>query len=290
MAPTDRTRTRALTSADAEAGFRLSREAGWNQTIEDWRMMLTVAPSIGQVDHAGTLVATALVMPYGGRIGWIAMVLTTASCRRRGLATANLRWAIDMCAERGLIAGLDATPAGREVYLPLGFHDLWRLQRWVRTRAVRAEKMRAGQGSANDIVIRPALDDLAALDADVFGARRDDLLAYLRLNQPHHAWIAVDSGRTVGFVLARAGRLALHVGPLIAPDATLADALLRQALDGIDGDVSIDVPDHQTAFQQRLKKLGFAPVRPFMRMINADPTLIAGRPTSGFAIAGPELG
>ena len=288
MAPTDGPRTRALTLADAEGGVRLSEEAGWNQTVEDWRMMLAAAPAIGQLGDDGTLAATALVMPYGSRIGWIAMVLTTASHQRRGLATANLRWAIETCDQMGLMAGLDATPAGREVYRPLGFHDVWPLQRWVRVRAALA-----GRESLTGAVVKPAnaadVDELAALDADVFGARREALLGYLLRNQSRHAWLAVENGKTVGFVLARAGRLAHHVGPLVASDHELASALLDHALTGVEGEVTIDVPDHQPAFLRRLQDVGFAPARPFTRMIRRDAPSIE-RPAFSFAIAGPELG
>lgn len=286
MAPTDGSLTRTLTTADADAGYRLSSEAGWNQMVEDWRMMLAAAPAVGQVDDDGTLVASALVMPYGGRIGWIAMVLTTANRRRRGLATTNLRWAIETCSQRGLIAGLDATPDGREVYRPLGFQDLWPLQRWVRAAP-------AGQDSSIECAIRPVdagdLDDLAALDADLFGARRDALLAYLRRNQPLHAWLATSGDKIIGFILARTGRLALHVGPLVALDAVVASALLQRSLADVSGPISIDVPDHQPAFHRRLQMLGFSPVRPFMRMIKDD-AASAETPASSFAIAGPELG
>ena len=102
----------------------LSSEAGWNQTVPDWHFMLGAGEARGQVTAAGALVASALILPYDDRIAWIGMLLTTESHRRRGLATANLRWAILRCAARGLIAGLDATPAGREVYAPLGFRGL----------------------------------------------------------------------------------------------------------------------------------------------------------------------
>lgn len=286
MAPTEGLRTRALTVADAEAGLRLSSEAGWNQTVLDWRMMLETAPAIGQVDDEGTLVASALVMPYDSRIGWIAMVLTTAAHQRRGLATRNLRWAIDVCVDRGLIAGLDATPAGREVYRPLGFRDLWPLTRWVRGKP-------AAQALATNSAIRPVaagdLDDLAKIDADLLGASRDGLLGYLLRNRPQHAWLAVDGGKAAGFVLARAGRIALHVGPLMASDADIASALLERSLVDVEGQVSIDVPNHQTAFQRRLEALGFSQGRSFMRMINDD-AASAGIPLTSFAIAGPELG
>lgn len=286
MAPTDGSRTRALTARDAEAGFHLSSEAGWNQSVLDWRMMLEAAPAIGHVDKMDALVASALVMPYDERIGWVAMVLTTAACQRRGLATRNLRWAIDTCTERGLIAGLDATPVGREVYHPLGFQDLWPLQRWVRAAP-------AAQAPSTDGGIRPVdaadLAALATLDAATFGARREQLLAYLRNNQPRHAWLAAEGGRTVGFVLARTGRLACHIGPLVAEAEEMADALLRKTLENMTGSVSIDVPDHQTAFRQVLTASGFVPVRPFMRMMR-DGDAAAGRESLSFAIAGPELG
>ena len=153
MALIEPIRSRALTALDAQAGYALSSEAGWNQTLSDWRMMLETAPATGQVDTEGVLVTSALVTPYAGRIGWIAMVLTTAAHRRKGLATRNLRWAIDACSERGLVAGLDATPAGREVYLPLGFCDLWPLKRWraeqpvaLQRDAGRSIEIRPGQG------------------------------------------------------------------------------------------------------------------------------------------------
>jgi hypothetical protein len=289
MAPTDGFRTRALTLDDAEAGFVLSSEAGWNQTVDDWRMMLRAAKAVGQTDDAGSLVATALVLPYGASIGWIAMVLTTAGHRRLGLATANLRWAIGLCAERGLSAGLDATPAGRPVYLTLGFQDLWPLRRW------RAEVMPPAQGEARAPYheFRPVADAdlraLAALDAVAFGANRKSLLAYLRRNRPGQAWLATDSEKIAGFVLGRAGRIAHHVGPLIAADAEVAGILLQRALIGLKGPVSIDVPDHQAAFQRCLRTLGFQPVRPFMRMVRGGSMPERGL-EAGFAIAGPELG
>ncbi len=289
MAPTEPMQNRPLTVLDAEAGFRLSSEAGWNQSVSDWRMMLETAPAVGQVDQTGDLVASALVMPYDDRIGWVAMVLTTAACQRRGLATRNLRWAIDICTEKGLVAGLDATPAGREVYRPLGFRDLWPLKRWRADRRPPAE----GDVATHDFEIRPArvadLADLADLDALAFGAQRRPLLGYLRDNQPRLAWLALDRARAVGFVLARSGRLATHIGPLVADTEEVAEALLRKTLDDLAGAVSIDVPDHQAAFGRVLTKAGFAPVRPFMRMTR-DGDRAAGRQGSSFAIAGPELG
>ena len=46
MALIEPIRSRALTTLDAKAGYALSSEAGWNQTLSDWRMMLETAPAL----------------------------------------------------------------------------------------------------------------------------------------------------------------------------------------------------------------------------------------------------
>lgn len=284
MAPTEDLRTVALGANDAEAGYRLSTEAGWNQTVEDWRLMLFEGEGRGQVTPAGELVASALIMPYEKRLAWVAMVLTTEKNRRQGLATRNLRWAIDRCRELGLSAGLDATPDGREVYLPLGFEDVYALHRW------RADRVVLPAVPPSDVAVAP-LDgaDMAALDAVAFGARRDVLLRYLQTNRPDVALVATSDGHSKGFILARSGRGALHLGPLTATSSAVAVALLVHALRHVRGPVSIDVPDHQTAVVRLLEAAGFQPVRPFFRMVR-DAKAAMGDPACTFAIAGPELG
>jgi Acetyltransferase (GNAT) domain len=280
--------TRALGPDDARAAVALSSEAGWNQTLSDWHFMLAAGEAQGQLTDAGALVASALILPYEDRIAWIAMVLTTEGHRRRGLATANLHWAMGRCAARGLIAGLDATPAGREVYAPQGFTDLWGLQRLRTERPALAEPLHRA-------AIRPMRTDdlaaIAALDAEAFGARRDGLLAFLRGCRQECAWIAQHpAGRIVGFVLGRAGGTTSHIGPLIAHDPDIATALAARALAHAGGmPVSIDVPDGQGLFRRRLLAASFVPLRPFTRMLRCNN---AGSAEAGltFAIAGPELG
>lgn len=270
----------ALAPAHAEAGLRLSAEAGWNQTVADWRLMLELGEGIGQVTAAGELVASALIVPYGGRLAWIAMVLTARRFRRRGLATGNLQAMIARCDALGLVAGLDATPDGRPVYAPQGFCDLFPLQRLV---AREPRRLRPSP----DVDVRPMtlaeLDAAVELDGASLGAPRPDLLRRLLDGRPDKAFVAGPEG----FILARSGRLSLHVGPLVAARAEVGTALLSHALKDVEGPVSIDVPDRQVAFLDTLAASGFAPVRPFTRMLRSDEA--SGDPARLFAIAGPEL-
>lgn len=291
MAATDQLRTAPLEPGHANAGFHLSTEAGWNQTASDWRLMLETGEAIGQFAPDGELVASALILPYGGshgaKIAWIAMVLTTGRWRRCGLATANLRWAIDRCRARGLTAGLDATPEGRLVYQPLGFRDEFGLCR------LRAEAPALESFAPAEFTVRPmASQDVAAvtlIDAAAFGAERRQLIAYLQANQPAHAHVAEAGGRVAGAILARAGRVALHLGPLYADSPEIAMALATRTIDGMQGPVSLDVPDLQTPFVEWLSQGGFQPVRPFIRMLQSDRPEVGQRELV-FAIAGPEFG
>ncbi len=281
-------RTITLGPARADAAFALSAEAAWNQTVEDWRLMLGEGEAVGQITASGQLVASALILPYGDQIARIAMLLTSEPFRGRGLATRNLQWALERCEQRQLIAGLDATPAGAEVYRPLGFEDVCGLQRMV------AEPPQPQRALRREVAIRPVqaardLDAIARLDARVSAAERRQLLAYLSRSQPRRALLAEAQGELAGFVLARTGRVSLHVGPLVARSANVASQLLAQALVGVSGPVSIDVPAAQTDFVATLAGGGFQPVRSFTRMLKGTPEQ-PGDLSACFAICGPEFG
>lgn len=286
-AVTEDLETRPLGERDSEAGCALSSAAGWNQTVQDWRQMIVTGEAFGQF-AGGRLVASTVVLPYEQRLAWIAMVLTSEAYRGRGLATSNLRRAVEACQKRGWAAGLDATPVGREVYEPLGFRPVFGLHRFTLDRLNRPPPRR------RDLAIRPLvtvveMDAVAALDARVCGVERRTLLGYLRRRLPERALVAEARGALAGFVFARPGRTTLHLGPLAAGGPEAARTLLVQALSGVAGNASIDVPDHQVAFIETLEQLGFSRQRPFARMILSDGPE-PGEPDRCFAIAGPEFG
>ena len=106
---------------DAEA---LVAEAGWNQVAADWRIFLGLG-TVYAIRDGACVIATAATLPYGRTCAWISMVLVAATHRRQGLATRLLRRCIDDILAAGLVPVLDATPAGRAVYRPLGFQDAW---------------------------------------------------------------------------------------------------------------------------------------------------------------------
>lgn len=278
-----------LTDSDLSAGRALSDEAQWNQTQNDWRFLLSTGHGFGLEDSDRALAASAVVLPYGRRIAWIGMVLVSASARRQGLATLLLRHCLAWCRAQGLVPLLDATPAGRPVYMSLGFADVRKLTRWRCAPAVAAPSG-GEQAHFPGKVGTFDLDRCVEWDEPRFGADRRALLQMLEASHPDLAFQLVgNQGELRGYCLGREGRLATQIGPVMAETEPEALELLEEALHRARGPVLLDVPDGRMLFEQALKTRGFQPERPFTRMACGSVNEF-GRPGCVFAIAGPELG
>lgn len=266
---------RELRHSDVADGLALSREAGWNQTADDWSMLIRLGRGFA-MEADDQLVATGLALPYPTGFGWIGMILVHGPYRRRGLATRLMERTIATLREAGLVAMLDATPAGEQVYARMGFRPVERLTRWRGAAAGPSHAAPAIGGLA---------PEAAALDRAAFGADRSAILADL-LDRPGSACIAAPGG---DFVLVRAGRTASNVGPLVARDTGEALVLLDDALARVSGPAVIDVPDRELEVAAALSSRGFEPERPYIRMALGRDTGF-GEPRLVRAIAGPELG
>jgi GNAT superfamily N-acetyltransferase len=281
----------ALTPAELDDAFALVSEAHWNQVAADWKLFVEHGRVYAAHAPSGRMVATSAILPYGARFGWISMVLVAGPYRRRGLATLLMRRAMDDLAAARLVPVLDATPDGRAVYRALGFSDCWGFHRLRREQQAMSLVDRASLPAG--IEVRPITEAdwpaLCALDTAAFGAPRDAVLAGLRGRLPAAELVAVERDRVRGFCLGRDGRIAAHIGPLVAENEGIACALLARALDAIAGPTFIDLADAKSPVREFLERRGFAPVRPFTRMLygRAERFDDASRT---FAVVGPEFG
>lgn len=263
---------------DAAACTVLSDEAGWNQTEADWEMMLKTGWAPGLRTEDGQPFASALALPMESDIGWISMVLVTASKRRQGIAQHLVGQCIAWLEARGLVPVLDATPAGQPLYASMGFSPVCGIKRF---------------GGMADGAMPEGLRDvtaediswIAVLERDTFGVGRPAILRDL-ITRPDAVALAESQS---GFVLSRAGCNATQIGPIVAHDAASALRLLQGALARIKGPVLIDALDAQPAIGAYLETQGFTVERPFLRMAKGL-TKPFGDPSRQFVIAGPELG
>jgi GNAT superfamily N-acetyltransferase len=284
--------TRPLSPDDVPAGLRLCRQAGWNQTEEDWRAFLMLSPETCRAAWVnGRIAGTVTVLPYGA-FAWIGMVLVDESARGHGLGTALLEDALALVGP-ACTACLDATPLGRPVYSRLGFRADGELQRLARP----ASTGMATGAHPPDAAGPPALrswrpDDLniiAAWDRDVFGADRSALLSLCAQRAPHLAWVAETTGEPAGYILGRSGYDFDHIGPLVARTAEVATALMTAALTRAARPIVLDVPDRGSRFAGWLHAVGFRVQRRFTRM-SRGPQRSPAWPDTLFAVLGPEFG
>jgi GNAT superfamily N-acetyltransferase len=277
---------RAMTRADIPAGLSLCRANGWNQTAEDWELLLARGGDgcrVAVLDHR--VVGTATTVIYEGRFAWIGMVLVDEAVRGHGLGRALLQEALSRLGP--LPARLDATPRGHALYLALGFVEERRLCRLTSP----AAPDNTG-GDCRDVrpMRRADLDAIAAWDRAVFGADRRPLLEWAHESTPDLALVVGRGASLEGYCLGRRGHRFLQVGPVVANDldvaATLVDTCRRRVPAA---PMAIDVPATPAAWSVRLAETGFVEQRPFIRMRRGT-NLGEGRPASQWAILGPEWG
>jgi GNAT superfamily N-acetyltransferase len=268
-------RLRILNSGDLQAAVELSSLAGWNQTAEDWRMLMDLAPDgCFAIEVDGDLVSTTTVVCYGQRLAWIGMVLTRPEYRDRGFARRLLAHALDYADTRGIESvKLDATEFGQPLYAKFGFHVEQMIERWARPSI-------AYSRSVGDSCERSKFS--CELDQHAFGADRSCMLKILA--QRSHRY-----GDSDGFLFTRPGRSSAYLGPCVATSAETARALVMRAIDESPGSSwSWDLlPNNQQAVALALE-LSFSRQRILSRMYRGK--LLSGCDDRVYAIAGFELG
>lgn len=275
---------RPLHAQDIEGCLRLVAEAGWNQTENDWLTILEIGEARG-LFRQDQLIATAAIVRHGP-IGWICMVLVKTTEQRQGLATHLLNWAVQRLEELGLTPGLDATPAGREVYLKLGFEDIYGVTRLQCQKPRPTERQLSGPAPRS--IGSARLEAIAQINRRAFGADRGALLASLMQRRPDLALATFEGDECTGFALAREGRKATQIGPVVARNEATALDLLQIVLNKVDGPVFMDLLDRHVVARRWLEEHGFSEQRPFTRMLRGQ-----GRPFDDsrliFALTGPEF-
>ena len=294
---------RSLTFEDLDDAFRLSTVAGWNQRIDDWRMLLRLAPAGAFAAlsdaRAASIIGTAIGIDYGG-FAWIAMMLVDPAYRGRGVGRRLLEAAMDAVPSH-LPIRLDATPLGRPLYRRYGFEDEAALSRHVIDQARFAEPRVARTRPARSAVRPLTGTDMAIVieqDRATFGGTRGAVLEWAFRSAPQYAYTVRSDSTERGpihYCLGRRGRLFDQIGPVVADDDEIAHALVSAAL-GAAGDrrVAVDVFDSRRAFAAAVQADGFVVERPLVRMCRPTDST-AGAPAVGhrhiceFAILGPEF-
>ncbi|MDQ2855667.1 MAG: GNAT family N-acetyltransferase, partial [Acidobacteriota bacterium] len=260
--------------------------AGWNQTENDWRRLLSLQPDGCFCATIGSeVVATTTTTAYGNELAWIGMVLVDPVHRKRGIATRLMEVAIDYLSKVGVTTiKLDATVAGHPLYESLGFKDESLIERWEGIAGTAA-------GDATLDLDRAMRQEVLTLDRQSFGADRSKLVEMLIADAHVRPLVTRGmDGRVTGYALARRGTAAAYVGPLMATVPAAASELLDGLVNQLSGEsVYVDLNTESVGGREMLEARGLSKQRDLIRMSYGKGSL-AGTSPPILAIAGPEVG
>lgn len=285
---------RSMTAADIPLGLRLARQAGWNQIESDWRRFLTMQPDgcfVGELD--GTPIATTAAFIFGP-VAWIAMVLVDAEFRRKGVATALLKHALDFLDRHGVrTIRLDATAAGQPVYEKLGFVPEYSLTRYTGIAPVGRDAVRRFSPgfdghTTNTLDLPSARAQIVAFDYRMTATPREKMLARLFEEFPEITRVLHHEGQLEGYITGRRGANATLIGPCVATPRA-GPVLLNDAVSRCAGrPVFLDVPQDNAPALQIAEEHGLSAQRHFTRMCRGE--RIRDQVEAIWASSGPEKG
>jgi GNAT superfamily N-acetyltransferase len=269
---------RSLVATDIPAAVGLSAQAGWNQTSEDWCMLVDLAPQgCLAIEVEGELAATTTLLCYGQRLAWIGMVLTKVSYRGRGYARRLLTQALAQADQMRIeTVKLDATDQGRPLYEKMGFRFEQAVERWSRPAS-------NNSSSATLLVDAPPEEDWRTADRRSFGADRSELLE--RLAQRSQPPLFIEGS----YLLTRPGRQTRYLGPSVCDVPKAARVLMARALQSEKSlGWSWDLLPKNVDAGAIARDLGFTPIRHLQRMVRGKELRVKDEKI--YAIAGFELG
>lgn len=251
---------------------RLSQQAGWPHTADDWALILTASRGVAaMVDDQ--LVGTALCADFG-KVVTLNMIIVDATMRGQGLGRRLMGAVIDIAGPREM--RLIATADGLPLYEKLGFRVTGQIVQHQSIALANVPECRVTIGGAAD------LDRCAAMDLAANGTHRHALLGRIAA----HGTVLLCGD---GFALVRPFGHGHVIGPVVARRRAEARALISAAATRCAGAFTrIDLPashglsDHAAACGLTLAGGGTAMVR--------NPLPADAGDTTTFALVSQALG
>ncbi|HEV8315260.1 MAG TPA: GNAT family N-acetyltransferase [Burkholderiaceae bacterium] len=275
---------RAMTAADLAAAHALTTEQRWPHRAADWEQALRHGEGF-VAERDGEVVGTGLRWRWGPRHATIGLVVVAPACQGRRIGHRLMTALLEGLEDRTVL--LHATSEGRGLYERLGF--------------VRIGEVRQHQGNAQPSPLialdagwrlRPAteadLPALRALDTGARGMPRDALID--ELFREAEATVVLDHDDSArGFAILRRFGRGHAIGPVVAPDAEGAKALIAH-LSGLNAGrfTRIDI-DFDSGLAEWVESLGLLRVDAPTTMLRG-PELVQHEGTKLYAIVTQAFG
>lgn len=274
---------RPMEARDIEAAHGLSLAVRWPHRLADWQFAFQLGNGI-VAERDGELMGTALSWHWGPAHATLGLVIVDPRCQGRRIGFRLMQTLLEGLEDRSVL--LHATAEGRGLYERLGFVRTGEV-RQHQGPAISAPLVALGAGwrlrpsDSNDVF------KLIQLDAKARGMPREGLITEL-LAQADTVVLDED-GHVRGFAMLRRFGRGLIIGPVVAPDADGAKALIAHLVGLSAGKfVRIDV-DFDSGLTEWLETLGLLRVDGPTEMIRGPvPEPVAG--VRRFALVTQALG
>lgn len=260
---------RAMTQDDIEHGYAITQQLKWPHRREDWQQALALGEGV-VAEEQGKFVGSAFGWRWGEHAATIGLVVVNPNSQGRGIGKQLMLAVMEKFPDA--VIRLHATEMGQGLYEKLGFKVTGTIQQH-QTRELAAvpavsipTSLTLRNVEANDV------DLLTELDHQAHGMWRPQLMQTLIAD--HQTVLLQDAQQRVqGFASLRRFGHGWAIGPVIARNIEVAQALIAALMQGLRGEfVRIDT-DAALPLASWLEKLGLVKV-------DAPTTMYLGTPWS----------
>lgn len=256
---------RPMLESDFPAAHALSQAVHWRHRPEDWQLLHRLGGGfVAECD--GSVIGTALWWPHGDDHASLGMVIVSPQSQGRGVGRELMNRLLEAIGERNTL--LHATPAGQPLYERLGFEVIGKIHQH---QGIVASRVPVAPPPGTRLRAAEAGDaaKLAELASRAAGMSRTQVVSEL-LRIAEGVVIADDNGNPVGFGILRSFGQGDIIGPVVAPDAEHARALLSHLAATRTGSfVRIDMSDEH-GLDALLSELGLAHVDTPIAMVRGE--------------------
>ena len=214
---------RALVQANG-----LSDALGWPYRLEDWAFAHALGDGLA-LRHDNRLIGTGMRWHYGSRFATVGMIIVDAAFRGQGLGARLVDGLLQGAGDRSVI--LNASPDGLELYRRRGFRRCGlTCQHQGIARPVPAFKASYSIERANE----SDWPVLIKLDVAAAGMPRGHLLGALA-GCGTVSVLRGEDGMAQGYAVCREFGRGHVIGPVVAPSADEATALIAHAMSALAG-------------------------------------------------------
>jgi GNAT superfamily N-acetyltransferase len=276
---------RTLSVADLPRCEVLSRSLGWPWEAAKWALLVSKGEGFAVDAPDGSLLGTVVLNRFADVAASIGLLGVAPAWGRQGYGRALMERALQRAGDVPVF--LYATEKGRGLYAQLGFRVAGGSSRLVGR--VTERPVSSSLGSRRVRPLLPAdVERVVALDAVAFGAPRAAYLLAL-LGMADEARVAEDGSLLIGYGIAWTVGARRTVGPIVAPELCVAQALLAELSYGAPEAVRVDIPSEFSELATWATSLGLRPESPAPLMIR-NTERVPGKREWLFALAMPGLG